>query len=152
MKPVALLALVLAASACGGAPPPPVRMHADVKQIMASIVDPAADVVWEAVGTIDTPGHTEEIRPETNEDWDAVKNSAWVLVESSNLLLIGNRPKDTGDWTKFAQDLADESLKAVKAAEARDAAALFTAGGDVYQACTNCHAEYNIDLRRPAGQ
>lgn len=125
-------------------------MQADVKQIMASIVDPAADVVWEAVGTIDTPGHTEEIRPETNEDWDAVKNSAWVLVEASNSLVIGNRPKDNTDWITFAQDLADESLKAVKAAEARDAAALFTAGGDVYQACTNCHAKYNLDLTKTA--
>ena len=38
---------------CGGPAPPPLRLHADVKQIMAAVIDPAADVVWESVGTID---------------------------------------------------------------------------------------------------
>jgi hypothetical protein len=119
---------------------------------MAAIVDPSADVVWEAVGTIDTPEGTEEIRPQTNEDWDAVKNAAWVIAESSNSLLIGNRPKDTTDWPKLAQAMFQTALRAVRAAEARDAAALFTAGGDIYEACTACHAQYNLDLTRPAGQ
>ena len=32
------------------------------------------------------------------------------------------------------------------AAEARDAAALFDAGGQVYQACRACHAQYMVLL------
>ncbi|MEZ5286766.1 MAG: hypothetical protein R2712_18540 [Vicinamibacterales bacterium] len=152
MRSRLLCTLVLAgvAASCGGAAPPPFRLHADLKRIMASVVDPSADVVWESVGTIDTVDGTQEIRPQSNEEWDAVQNAAWVLVESANALLIGNRPKDTGDWTRFAQEFSDRSLEAARAAEAHDADALFTAGSDIYLACSQCHSEYNIDLTAPA--
>ena len=139
---VALLGTV----SCGGPVPPPLRLHADVKQLMAAVIDPAADVVWESVGTIDDVTGTEEIHPWTTEEWDAVKNAAWVMVEAGNSLMIGNRPKDTTDWMRLAQELSDTSLKAARAAEAHDAAALFTAGGDIYLACTACHQKYNTNL------
>ena len=142
---------VLFAVACGAAPPP-LRLHADVKQIMAAIVDPAADVVWGAVGTIDTIEGTEQIRPRDEGEWTETAHAAWVVAEAANALMIGNRPKDTGDWMKFAQELADNSLKAARAAEAHDADALFTAGGDMYLACTACHAKYNITLTAPVSQ
>jgi hypothetical protein len=142
---------VLFAMACGAAPPP-LRLHADVKQIMAAIVDPNADVVWGAVGTIDTIEGTQEIRPSDEEEWTEAAHAAWVVTEAANSLMIGNRPKDTGDWMKFAQDLADNGLKAARAAEAHDADALFTAGGDMYLACTACHAKYNITLTAPVTQ
>lgn len=144
-----LCPLAALAVSCGGPAPPPLRLHADVKQLMASVVDPSADIVWESVGTIDTPEGTEEIRPQSNEEWDAVQNAAWILVETGNSLMIGNRPKDTGDWMRFAQEFSDISLKAARAAEAHDAEALFTAGSDIYLACTQCHTEYNIDLTTP---
>jgi hypothetical protein len=50
---------------------------------------------------------------------------------------------------KFAQALADNGLRAARAAEGHDAEALFTAGGDIYLACTACHAKYNINLTAP---
>ena len=148
-----LPALVLAGlvlSSCGGTPPSPLRLHADVKQIMAAVIDPAADVVWESVGTIDTVEGTEHIRPRDEEEWTQVAQAAWVVTEAANSLMIGNRPKDTGEWMQFAQDLADTSLKAARAAESHDADALFTAGSDVYLACTACHSKYNVDLTTPS--
>lgn len=145
--PVVVLALVT--PACGGPAPPPIRLHADVKQLMAAVIDPSADIVWESVGTIDTAAGTEEIRPRSNEEWDAVRNAAWVLVESGNSLMIGNRPQDASDWMRFAGEFADISLVAARAAEAHDAEALFTAGSDIYLACTQCHNAYNVDLTTP---
>ena len=146
---LAILLPALLLISCGGPAPPPIRLHADLKQIMAAVVDPAADVVWESVGTIVTAEGTEEIRPRDDEEWTQVAQAAWVLTESANSLMIGNRPKDTSDWMRFAQDLSDTSLKAARAAEAHDAEALFTAGGNVYLACTACHAKYNIELTTP---
>lgn len=140
---------VLALGSCGGPAPPPLRLHADVKQIMAAVVDPAADVVWESVGTIDTLEGTEHIRPRDDEEWTETAHAAWVVTEAANALMIGNRPKDTGDWMRFAQDLADQGLKAARAAEAHDAETLFTAGGDMYLACTACHSKYNVTLTTP---
>jgi hypothetical protein len=145
----ALLLAGLAFSACGGPAPPPLRLHADVKQLMAAVIDPAADVVWESVGTIDTVEGTQEIRPRSDEEWARVAQAAWVVTESANALMIGNRPKDTADWMTFAQGLADTGLRAARAAEAHDADALFTAGSDVYLACTACHNTYNVDLTTP---
>ena len=51
---LAILLPALLLISCGGPAPPPIRLHADLKQIMAAVVDPAADVVWESVGTIVT--------------------------------------------------------------------------------------------------
>jgi hypothetical protein len=152
MRIVTALAALLPAclgAGCGAPAPPPLRLHADVKQLMASVIDPNADVVWDAVGTIITADGVDEIRPRDDEEWTAVAQSAWVVTEAANSLMIGNRPKDTGEWMRFAQELSDTGLRAVRAAEAHDAEALFTAGGDVYLACTACHAEYNIDLTTP---
>jgi hypothetical protein len=146
-----MLTLGFGLTACGGAPPP-LRLHADVKQIMAAIVDPAADVVWESVGTIDTIEGTEHIRPQDDQEWTETAHAAWVVTEAANALMIGNRPRDAGDWMTFAQDLADNGLRAARAAEAHDAEALFTAGGDMYLACTACHAKYNITLTAPVTQ
>jgi hypothetical protein len=143
---------VLAASTlvgCGGPAPPPLRLHADVKQIMASVVDPSADVVWESVGTIVTAEGTEEIKPRDAEEWTQVAQAAWVLTESANSLMIGNRPKDTSDWMRLAQELSDVSVKAARAAESHDAELLFTTGSDIYLACTACHEKYNVSLAPP---
>lgn len=149
MRALPALLPALLAIGCGGPAPPPLRLHADVKQLMASVIDPNADIVWDAVGTIVTAEGVEEIQPRDEEEWTHVAQSAWVLTESANSLMIGNRPKDTGDWLRFAQELSDTGLRAARAAEAHDAEALFTAGGDIYLACTACHAEYNIDLTTP---
>ena len=83
----ALLLAGLALSACGGPAPPPLRLHADVKQVMAAVIDPAADVVWESVGTIDTVEGTQEIRPRSDEEWARVAQAAWVVTESANASL-----------------------------------------------------------------
>jgi hypothetical protein len=143
------LLLALLTISCGGPAPPPLRLHADLKQIMAAVVDPAADVVWDSVGTIITSDGAEEIKPRDDEEWTVVSQAAWVLTESANSLMIGNRPKDTADWMRFAQDLSDSSLRAARAAEAHDAEALFAAGGEVYVSCKACHDRYNIDLTTP---
>jgi hypothetical protein len=139
----------LAFAGCGGPAPPPLRLHADVKQIMAAIVDPAADIVWESVGTIDTIEGTEQIRPRNAEEWTAVANAAWVITEAANSLMLANRPKDTSEWMTFSQELSDVAVKAARAAESHDADALFTHGSDLYLACTACHAKYNINLTTP---
>jgi hypothetical protein len=151
VKWVVVVACVIVGDACGGPAPPPYRPVADVKQLMQSIVDPAADVVWLSVGTVMTEGRVDEIAPKSVEEWDHVRNAAWVLTESGNLLMMGSRAKDTGDWMKWSQQLIDVGQKAVRMAEARDKEGTFTVGGEIYDVCTNCHAEYNIDLRKPAG-
>lgn len=121
---------------------PPFKPVADTKLLMQSVIDPSADVVWESVKTIVTLAGTEEIRPRTDSDWMTVRNSAITLAESGNLLMMVPRAKDGGEWMTRARELIDASQAAVRAAEARDAERLFSIGGDIYDACSHCHARY----------
>ena len=83
---VLLLGTAVSALVCSRGPePPPFRPVADTKLLMQSVVDPNADVIWEAVKTIDTPAGTQEIRPKSDEEWTAVRNSAVSVAEAGNL-------------------------------------------------------------------
>ncbi len=131
------------AAACSSAPaPPPFRPVADTKLLMQAVIDPTADEIWDAVRTIITENGTEEIRPRTAAEWDAVRNHAVALAESGNLLMMVPRAKDGDEWMKRAQELIDTSERAIRAAEARNADQLFTVGGEIYESCSNCHQKY----------
>ena len=143
-----LSAIVLAG--CNTAPPPPFRPVADVKQLMASVVEPAAELYWDAVGAIyDENGET-QIAPSTIEEWEAVRNAAYVVAESGNLLMMSTRARDAGDWMTFSRAMVDVGRRAVQAADARDKTAVFDVGAEVYDACTQCHAKYAVDTLRPS--
>lgn len=116
-----------------------------MKQLMNSVVDPAADVVWGAVGTVVSAEGTEERAPKTDEEWAAVLNSAFVITESGNLMMMGSRAKDNGEWMRQSQALIDVGIRTVKAAEARDKDAIFEVGGDIYGVCASCHQAYAVD-------
>ena len=135
-------ALVVAASAACGPAAPPFKPVADVKQLMQGVVDPSADAVWGSVATIFTKEGTEERRPRTKEEWEAVRGHAMTLTESGNLLMMPGRAKDGGDWMKFAQELVDTSAVVLRAAEARDVDGLLNVGGQIDEVCERCHKKY----------
>ena len=131
------------ASACTSAPaPPPFKPVADNKLLMQAVIDPMADVVWDSVKTIVTAKGTEDIRPRTEEEWTAVRNAAVALTESGNLLMLVPRAKDGGEWMKRSQELINTGEAAIRAIDAKNADRLFTVGGDIYEACSNCHRQY----------
>ena len=134
---------------CDAAPPapvaPPFTPVADIKQLMEMVIAPAADVVRESVGTIITAKGTEEIFPKNDEEWAAVRNSALVLAESGNLLMVGDRAKGAGPWMIMSQALVEAARVAFEAAEAKDADAIFMVGGEIYDACETCHVLYWYD-------
>jgi hypothetical protein len=131
-------------------PAPPFRPVADVKQLMASVIEPAADVYWDAVGSVTDKNGTVELAPTTDAQWQAVVNSAYVVTEGGNLLMMSPRAKDTGDWMKFAAALVDVGQRAIRAAESRNTKAVFDVGAEVYDACVACHSKYIIAATSPA--
>jgi hypothetical protein len=133
------------------APPSPFRPVADVRLLMTTVVEPAAEVYWDAVGTIIDRKGVVERAPKNDEEWEAVRNSAYLVAESGNLLMMGDRARDSGDWIKLSQALVDVGRRAIKAAEAKDKAAVFDVGAEVYDACTACHAKYAAQTLRPSG-
>lgn len=154
MRIVFSLALALAMTIAGCAPePPPFEAVADVRQLMLTVVEPAAEVYWDSVGTIMTLDGTEEIAPSTTAEWEAVRNAAMVIAESGNLLLLPGRvaghEQEAERWTKFSLDLIATGRQALVAAEARDPSAVFYAGGEVYLVCADCHAVFAPETLQP---
>jgi hypothetical protein len=136
---IVVLSLVVSA---GCRREPEFKPVASVKELMIATVDPAADVVYDSVGTIVSASGVQEIAPKNDEEWAAVRNSALLLAESGNLLMMGERAKDRGEWLKLSRALVDAGAAASKAAEAKNAEALLEAGGRVTEACDNCHMVY----------
>jgi hypothetical protein len=129
-------------------PPPPFAAVVDFKQLMQWVIDPAADVIWDSVQTIITEKGTKEIAPQTDEQWAGVRNSAATLAESGNLLMMEGRARDNKEWMTAARRLSTSASHALKAAEAKQVDALFTAGEEIYHACDGCHQRY-ADFAQP---
>ena len=121
---------------------PAFKPIASVKQLMEATIHPSSEIVFDAVGTIVSANGVEEIAPKNDEEWAMVRRTALTLAESGNLLMIGERAKDQGDWIKLSRALVDAGVVAMKAAEARNPEALFEAGGKLFEVCQQCHVQY----------
>ena len=117
----------------------------DLKQLMNWIIDPNADVVWAAVGTVVTAEGEQKFMPQTDEQWTTVRNAAATVIESGNLLMMEGRARNADDWMQKVQELMRRANEVLQAAEAKDADTLFTAGSDMYLACSACHSQYIFD-------
>lgn len=150
MRPAALACLLLLA--CGQDRGDSTRPEAvaDVKQLMTAILEPAAEVYWDASGTIIDERGTHELAPTTDEEWAGVWRAALVIAESGNLLMLEGRARDRDAWMTLSRALVTVGKQAVAAAIARDPAAVLEVGGQVYEACTACHAAYALETLRPS--
>ena len=115
---------------------------ASIKQIMNGIVAPGADVIYKAVGSTTTAKGVEDIAPRNDKEWAVVGNSAAAIVESGNMLLVGSRVLDTGDWIKITRQMIDAARAALAAADAKNPDGILAAGGDLNESCDACHAKY----------
>jgi hypothetical protein len=145
--------------------PPP--FYATVKDLMESIVDPSADVIWGAAGTVADKQGIQELAPKTPEEWLAVRRAAIRLVEGGNLLLMPGREaasagvksdapgvelepaeitalirKKWRSFDAFARALQAVGVEALRASEARNADQLIEIGGRMEEVCESCHKTF----------
>jgi hypothetical protein len=131
---------------------------------MDSIVDPSADVVWGAVGTVVDQDGAHETLPKTQEEWLNVRRAAIRIVEGANLLMMPGRDaapagskseapgveleppeitalirKSRASFDAFARALQAVGAEAVRASDAQDTAALLDIGGRMQDVCESCH-------------
>jgi hypothetical protein len=132
-------------AAAPAAAAPPLHTALTTKQLMSWIIDPSATAIWNSVGTVVSEKGTEEHHPKTDEEWATFRNAAATLVESGNLLMLGERAVDNDQWMATARGMADAAATVLEAAEAKDVEAYFDAGGALYEACTACHSQYLIE-------
>ena len=163
------IAALLLLPACAKAPAATPDRLASVQEIMASMVDPAADSLWDSVGSTLTPAGYVDRRPTSEKDWQAVRHWAVTLAEAPNLLVMSGRKvahpgatlddadvkgiepptaiqaaidKDPAAFALRAKGLQDAARQAIAAVDARNPQALLDAGGRLDAACEACHLQY----------
>ena len=112
------------------------------KQVMDGIVAPAAEKVFDSVATIVTFEGTEERQPRTEDEWALVGANAAAIVESGNLLLMGDRLIDEDEWITMTRAMMDAAMISLRATEARDPEALLDSGEALNESCDTCHMKY----------
>ena len=176
-----LLAILLAGtalSACdkSAAPEPPpastasaFKPTAGIQDIMAELIEPSAEFVWESVSSTVTAEGVEEKQPRTDEEWAEVRRHALILTESANLLVVEGRhvaregkqlddhgtpgnltleqveqaiAKDRASFVAFSQALHAVGASLLQAADAKDVQAIMTHGETLDEVCESCHLKF----------
>jgi hypothetical protein len=146
----------------------PYKPTATIQDLMDAQVDPAADEIWNSVASIVTANGVEEKQPRTDEEWEALKLKAFLVIEGGNLLampgrrvapegapldpaeLAGETPEDIQKametnreaWVNLAMGLHDAGLEVMAAIEAKSPQQLIDAGERLDTACENCHMTF----------
>ncbi len=179
---VGVVALTLVAAACSspstsppapaGAPPPlwgDMKPVVSVKELMADMLDPASDYIFDSVSTVVSDKGTEETIPRTDEDWQRIRWGAVTLAEGVYLLKVPRPFAPAGDvnnstgpdaeelsptaitakleadpvlWNAKIEALRNVSLEVLDIVNRKDVDALWGACEDLDLACEGCHVEY----------
>jgi hypothetical protein len=109
---------------------------------MKAIVTPAAMTVFNSVSTTVSIRGVEEKFPRDDAEWEEVGNSAAALIESGNLLLMGSRAVDKGEWVTMSQAMIEAGKLTLKATQEKSAEGVLAAGETLNMSCDNCHRKY----------
>ena len=147
----------------------PFLPRASIQEIMNSQVDPAADLLWEAVSSETTAEGTVDHHPQSEQEWLELRHAAIRLIESANLLVMEGRQvagdghqledahvpgissaaeiqraidADRATFVTHAHDLHGAATRMLAAIDRRNPAELIEAGGTLDEACERCHLKY----------
>jgi hypothetical protein len=114
-------------------------------------VDPAtltdASTVADVHNALIRPGYkrltdAENAAPTTDAAWKEAADGADMVIKGAGLLTTGSRPKDQGDWVKFANAVAEKTKVTAANLAKKDSDDLVFSDGDIQDACTSCHQKY----------
>ena len=142
-------------------------VHSSIKDLMESIIDPSADVLWGAVGTVVDQEGVHETLPKTPEEWFDLRRAAVRLIEGSNLLMMPRRAaapagtksevpgvelepaeiaalikKKRKSFDAFAKALRVLGWDALRATESKNAVLLMEIGSRMQDVCESCHKAF----------
>src|SRR6267154_282131 len=142
-------------------------VYSSIKELMESIIDPSADVLWGAGGTVVDKDGFHELAPKTEEQWLDVRRAAVRIIEGGNLLMMPGREaapagtksetpgvelepaeisalikKNRKDFDGFAKALQGVGLEALRASDTKNAALLLDMGARMDAVCESCHQTF----------
>jgi hypothetical protein len=140
-----------------------------VKELMANMIDPISDNVFDAVWWESDLNGFREHKPQTDEDWEKIRIGAVTLAEGIFLLKVPRPFAPEGDvnnsagpnaselspdqiqalvdkdpvlWDARIQAIRNVALATLEAVEMRDSQAVFQAATDLDEACEGCHIKF----------
>jgi len=149
--------------------PSPLKPIAGVQDVMASMIDPAADFLWESVSTTVIKGKIVEKQPRTDPEWAEVRRQAIILAEGGNLIMMDGRhvvkegakledhgtpgnltaeeseqaiDKNRDTFLGYAKALRDVGVSMLAAADAKNPQGIIDAGDTLDQVCEGCHLKF----------
>jgi hypothetical protein len=160
--------LTLAITSCSKQEPElDYKATSTILEIMASMVVPSSEFLFNAVSSSVTPKGVEEKSPKTDEEWSDVRHKAITLMEASDLIVLAGRhvaspgqkainpqvqlspeeiealiAKERSSWVKMAHALHDSVLPTLKAIDAKDPMALSDSSIAIDMACESCHLKF----------
>ncbi|MEZ2348441.1 hypothetical protein [Terriglobus sp. RCC_193] len=162
--------LALAGIAQNSKSTPAKLVPTSIQQTMDLLIDPAADSLWESVGTEETAHGTREKQPRTAAEWQKVAGHAQSLVSGAKRLQTPGLPVGANAHSKLAdadtpgtrtaaqirEDIDADPAKfraaavrleeaanhALTASRTHNTAEILTAGAELDTACEACHAAY----------
>ena len=181
--PLIAVSLALGAAlipACSSSDPTPAPARASelwgdmkpvvsVKELMRDMLDPLADNIFNAVGSVVTQKGIVDTVPKTDEDWDKIRIGAVTLAEGAYLLKVprpfapaGDQNNSTGpnavelspaqmtakverdpvEWNARIEALRNVALEVLDIVKRKDVNELWDASENLDTACENCHRSY----------
>jgi hypothetical protein len=142
---------------------------ASIQELMDSLIDPAADALWDSVSITQTRKGTVFHQPHTDEQWHELRRRAIALIEGTNLLMMegrklvapGGAVLDQGasgvlsaeegqkrlesqhaTFVQFAAALRDAGTQMLAAIDKKDTAGMMDAGAAMDGVCESCHLTF----------
>ena len=115
-----------------GAQHPAVESTATVRQLHATMIKPASEVIFN-VG---------RAAPTKDEQWTALSGAGATLVKSGNLLMLASPPENRAKWITLCRQLVTAGRTARRAADTRHLDALMRTPDRLVVVCETCHARY----------
>ena len=131
------LAVIFVAAIALAQSPAPFQPVGNMSQLMVDVIYPTSDAIF----------YVERTPPKNEQDWTVLRTNALTLAESGNLLMMGTRARDQGDWIKDAKMLVDAGNAAYRAVRAKDLNAVAAVNDQLYAACVTCHQQYRPNYR-----
>lgn len=145
--------------------PPSLGPQVTVSELMKDTINPSARALWRAVSYVATVDGVTETRPETEEDWNALRGQADALIKAGAMLMLPGLKvndlsavpppyqftpaeierlvqQDPGAWRNYAERMQTAVLQLMDAIDRRDLTAYTELGPPINQACEGCHAQY----------
>ncbi len=154
MRRFGTLAAVALLASCSPKPKPPepapFNTAIPINEVMAHVMDPAADAFWGGMGTSYTVAGERDLSPTTEAEWKRVEDGAATVVLATNSLMVpGYQRAPIADWNRHAKGVADVALRAKAAVEKKDMVAMMEIGDELDRACEACHKQFSPAIAKP---